>query len=148
MRRLFSYNPSGGGGGGGGTITDGSVTTAKLGGDVTTAGKALLSSANAAAQRTTLGLGAGALAEVRFGTASVTVTPAVYGVATATVSDASATSGRTCWAALVPTTDFDADDLDDVFVVAQCGSGAITFTLSSAGPLVGTYGLTYAVAGA
>jgi tail-like repeat protein/collagen triple helix repeat protein len=39
------------------TIDTGVVTTAKMGGDVTTAGKALLDDADAAAQRTTLGLG-------------------------------------------------------------------------------------------
>ena len=44
----------------GSTITDGTITTAELGGDITTAGKALLDDANAAAQRTTLGLGTAA----------------------------------------------------------------------------------------
>lgn len=39
------------------TIATGAVSTAKMGGDVTTAGKALLDDADAAAQRTTLGLG-------------------------------------------------------------------------------------------
>ena len=39
------------------TIAAGSVGTSKLGGDITTAGKALLDDADAAAQRTTLGLG-------------------------------------------------------------------------------------------
>ena len=39
------------------TIANGVVSTAKMGGDVTTAGKALLDDADAAAQRTTLGLG-------------------------------------------------------------------------------------------
>lgn len=39
------------------TIDAGAVSTAKMGGDVTTAGKALLDDADAAAQRTTLGLG-------------------------------------------------------------------------------------------
>lgn len=39
------------------TIDNGVVTTAKLGGDITTAGKALLDDADNAAQRTTLGLG-------------------------------------------------------------------------------------------
>jgi len=38
------------------TIDTGTVSTSKLGGDITTAGKALLDDANAAAQRTTLGL--------------------------------------------------------------------------------------------
>lgn len=42
------------------TIDNGVVTTAKMGGDVTTAGKALLDDADAAAQRTTLGLGTAA----------------------------------------------------------------------------------------
>lgn len=39
------------------TIAAGAVGTTKLGGDITTAGKALLDDADAAAQRTTLGLG-------------------------------------------------------------------------------------------
>lgn len=39
------------------TIAAGSVGTSKLGGDITTAGKALLDDADSAAQRTTLGLG-------------------------------------------------------------------------------------------
>lgn len=42
------------------TIDNAVVTTAKLGGDITTAGKALLDDADAAAQRTTLGLGTAA----------------------------------------------------------------------------------------
>lgn len=43
-------------------VADGSITTAKLGGDVTTAGKALLDDADNAAQRSTLGLGTAATA--------------------------------------------------------------------------------------
>ncbi len=43
------------------TIDNDAVTTAKLGGDITTAGKELLDDANAAAQRTTLGLGTAAV---------------------------------------------------------------------------------------
>ncbi len=44
------------------TIDNGVVDTANLGGDITTAGKALLDDADAAAQRTTLGLGTAATA--------------------------------------------------------------------------------------
>ena len=40
------------------SVVDGSITTTKLGGDITTAGKALLDDANAAAQLTTLGVSA------------------------------------------------------------------------------------------
>lgn len=43
------------------TVADGSITTTKLGGDITSQGKALLDDANAAAQRTTLGLGTAAI---------------------------------------------------------------------------------------
>lgn len=39
------------------SVIDGSISTTKLGSDITTAGKALLDDADAAAQRTTLGLG-------------------------------------------------------------------------------------------
>lgn len=55
------------GGGGTWTIDNGVVSTAKMGGDVTTAGKALLDDADAAAQLATLGIAAlSALATARF----------------------------------------------------------------------------------
>jgi len=53
------------------TIDAGVVDTSNLGGDITTAGKALLDDADAAAQRTTLGLGGAALLNV--GTTTGTV---------------------------------------------------------------------------
>jgi hypothetical protein len=71
MWRVYSYNPAAGGGPG--TISDGSVTSAKLGGDVTTAGKSLLTAADAGAQRTALGLGTAATsASTAFAAASHT----------------------------------------------------------------------------
>jgi len=53
------------------TIDNGAVSTAKLGGDITAAGKALLDDADAAAQRTSLGLGGAAVLSV--GTSAGTV---------------------------------------------------------------------------
>ena len=50
------------------TIDAGVVSTTKMGGDVTAAGKALLDDADAAAQRTTLGLGTAAVAAGPSGT--------------------------------------------------------------------------------
>lgn len=78
LRELQKTVAAGGGGGGGGvsdgdkgditvagggtswSIDAGAVSTSKLGGDITTAGKALLDDADAAAQRATLGLGTAA----------------------------------------------------------------------------------------
>lgn len=138
-----------GGGGGGGGVTDGDKGDIVVSGSgatwlfdptvVTAAGKALLDDATVADQRNTLGL--------RTGTASLAITPAQFRHATVTIADANATTGRTCHPHLIPNADFDADDLGEILVVAECGSGTITFTLTTAGPLVGTYAVTYLLTG-
>lgn len=53
------------------TVDSGSIGTTKLGGDITTAGKALLDDADASAQRTTLGLGTAAVANIGTGDGEV-----------------------------------------------------------------------------
>lgn len=59
------------------TVDDGVIDTDKLGGDITTAGKALLDDANAAAQRTTLGLGSAAVEDASAFDAAGTASSAV-----------------------------------------------------------------------
>lgn len=83
------------------TIDTGVVTTAKLGGDITTAGKAILDDANAAAQRTTLGLGTAATANVGdFDAAGMAMV-----VVAAHEADTTAVHGIADTSALVVTTD-------------------------------------------
>ena len=74
----MSYNPASGG-----SVADGSITTAKLGGDVTTAGKALLDDADATAQRTTLGVAATSHTHAASDLTSGTVATARLGTGTA-----------------------------------------------------------------
>jgi hypothetical protein len=113
----------GGGGGGGGGVTDGDK------GDVVVSGSGATWTLDADVR-------------TRVGAANVTISPAEYGHATATITDARATTAHRCLIAVTPNADFDADDLNDVVVTAECGSGTIAVTLSSP-ILVGTYALTY-----
>jgi hypothetical protein len=53
------------------TVDAGTIGTSKLGGDITTAGKALLDDADAPAQRTTLGLGSAATRNIGTGNGEV-----------------------------------------------------------------------------
>lgn len=91
------------------TIDAGAVGTSKLGGDITTAGKALLDDADAAAQRTTLGLGTAATTASSAYEASgavsthAAVTSGVHGISAfgaTLVDDTSAAAARTTLGAL------------------------------------------------
>jgi hypothetical protein len=79
-------------------VKDSSITTTKLGGDITSAGKALLDDADAAAQRTTLGLGTAATSNTSdFAAASHThaaadVTSGVFNTARLGTGTANATT--------------------------------------------------------
>lgn len=68
---------------GGGSVSDGSITTSKLGGDITTAGKTLLDDADAAAQLVTLGAAASSHTHSASDLASGTVATARLGSGTA-----------------------------------------------------------------
>lgn len=72
-----------GGAGGNVTIAASGISTAELGGDITTAGKALLDDADAAAQRTTLGLASiaasGSASDLGAGTVPAAQMPALTG---------------------------------------------------------------------
>jgi hypothetical protein len=124
LRRVVALlDAGGGGGGGGGGVTDGDK------GDVVVSGSGATWTLDADVR-------------TRVGAANVTISPAKYGHATATITDARATPSHRCLIAVTPNADFDADDLSDVVVTAECGSGSIAVTLSSP-VVVGPYTLTY-----
>lgn len=93
------------------TIDAGVVTTTKLGGDVTTAGKALLDDADAAAQRTTLGLGTAAT--------------------TSSASYATATQGVKADSAVQPADIVNMLETSDIGVSVQAYSSVLTNTTAS-----------------
>jgi hypothetical protein len=76
---------------------------------------------------------------------TVTIAPAVFGVATVSVSDADAAIGRPVLATLSPSVDFDADEMDGMQVIGECGTGTVAFTVLSPGPIVGTLRITYSL---
>lgn len=151
------------------SVVDGSITTAKLGGDITPAGKALLDDADAAAQlttlgvsafaqtllddpdaataRTTLGISAGSAAwteyEIDFGTTGVydATFTVVDAAVTATTEVAVVQSGATA------TGRADGDALwDSIAYAAVPAAGSFTlYALATPGPVVGKRKILYQV---
>jgi hypothetical protein len=144
-------------GGAGGTLTDGNkgditvasagsawainagvVGTSRLGVDITTAGKALLDDADAAAQRTTLGLGSAATTaatayEAAGGIAThAAVTSAVHGISAfgaTLVDDANAATARTTLGLATIASSASAGDITaGTLATARLGSGTATAT--------------------
>lgn len=89
--------------------------------------------------------GAAGPAIVEWRAASVTITSARFAHHTVTVTDADVSPTSVLLAQLAPNADFDADDLADHSLTAEPTTGAVRFTISRYGPIVGTYRLIYGV---
>ena len=132
------------------TIANGAVSTAKMGGDVTTAGKALLDDVDAAAQRTTLGLGtlatqsgtfSGTSSGTNTGDQTITLTGDVTGSGTgsfaATIASGAVSTSKmggdvtTAGKALL-------DDADAAAQRTTLGLGSIATLSAPSGTVVGT----------
>ena len=78
----------------------------------------------------------------------VSIVPAAYGLAEVRVQDARAVVGTVVMCQLVPTTDWEADELFGFTVTGQVGvagvdEGSITFAISCDGPIVGNFEIAY-----
>jgi len=132
------------------TIASGAVSTSKLGGDITTAGKALLDDADASAQRTTLGLGtlatqsgtfSGTSSGTNTGDQTITLTGDVTGSGTgsfaATIASGAVSTSKmggdvtTAGKALL-------DDADAAAQRTTLGLGSIATLAAPSGTVVGT----------
>ena len=93
--------------------------------------------------QTTASTGGGGGSSVEIREASVVVTPAKYYDATVSVSDPLVSTSSKILANLVPSADWDADDLADYSVTAKVDDGVIYFIINGPGPIVGTFNINY-----
>lgn len=129
------------------TIDNGAVGTAKLGGDITTAGKALLDDADAAAQRTTLGLGtlatqngtfSGTSSGTNTGDQTITLTGDVTGSGTgsfaATIASGAITDAKVAANAAISGSKLQAASTTNAGAVQLTDSTSSTSTTTAATP--------------
>lgn len=76
---------------------------------------------------------------------TTTISPAVYTYAEVTRIEplSTSTSKINCW--LSPNDDWDADDLEDIDIIATPEIGQIIFTINEDGPIVGDFTINYQV---
>jgi len=114
------------------TVADGSITTTKLGGDITTAGKALLDDADNTAQRTTLGLGTAAtMAATAFASASHTHTSSDLTITSSQAKlggDITITTANTWYGTTAVTLDAGTWLINAHITVARTATTALTYT--------------------
>jgi hypothetical protein len=75
--------------------------------------------------------------------AMITVAPAAFYTTVVSYTDVLASLAQPVECRLYPNADFDSDDLAEYDVVGEALSGSVSFCISSAGPIVGTFTIHY-----
>jgi len=76
-------------------------------------------------------------------TVTLNITPAQQFQAVVSAVNPSATPSASALCSLVPTSDWDADELDGFAVFATCGAGVVDFCLTAPGPIGGQFKVVY-----